>query len=107
MTAGDLALVEVAERRGPEDRRRRRVEVRAELQRGWEGALPQAVADWPGQWRDAWVERVALMVVCGLLEEREAERQAERRVRREHAQVSGLQAERVDRGEPAAAWLSP
>jgi hypothetical protein len=105
--ASELPLVEVRERREAELRRRRRDEVRAGLLRGGEGVLPRVVADWPDDWRDAWEERVALMVVGGLLDEQEARRLAEERVRIEHARVVGLLDERENRSEAAAVSLSP
>ncbi len=107
MTASELPLVEVRERREAELRRRRRAEVRAALQRGGEGELPRAVVNWPDWWREAWEERVALMVVGGLLEEQEARRRAEERVRLEHARVLGRVDECENRSEAAAVSLSP
>ncbi len=107
MTTCELPLVEVRERREAELRRRRRAEVRAALQRGGEGGLPQAVENWPTEWRDAWEERTALMVVGGLLDEQEARRLAEERVRLEHARVAGRLDERENRSEAAAVSLSP
>ena len=107
MTTCELPLVEVRERREAELRRSRRILVRAALERGGEGALPRAVTDWPDEWRDAWEERVALMVVGGSLGEQEAERMAEERVRLEYARVVGQSAESENRSEAAAVSLSP
>ena len=52
-------------------------------------ALPAAVSDWPGSWRELYEERAGIMEHDGGLSREAAERQAEARVRAEYARRQG------------------
>ena len=110
MSAAVLPLVKVEGQRCADERRQRWAEARRVLEgaeQGSQASLPTAVEDWPAPWRENMVERSVIMAICGGLPAELAERRAEERVPLEYAQVMVLQADRVDRGEPAAVSLSP
>ncbi|MBN1320527.1 MAG: hypothetical protein JXA87_06780 [Thermoleophilia bacterium] len=66
-------------------------DARAHALRAWVAAdLPAKVADWPEEWREIWEERSAIMEYDGGLPRPEAKRQAEERVRLEHARAHSL-----------------
>jgi hypothetical protein len=50
-------------------------------------ALPPKVSDWPEEWKCAFEERAGIMEYLGKFRRKDAERQAEERVRLEYART--------------------
>ena len=89
MTRRVLA-VGTAERRTADERRERAARRRAALKDpagDHQGELPEDLGSWPDEWREVFEERAAVMEFDGGLPRAAAEREAEVRVRGEHARV--------------------
>lgn len=51
--------------------------------------LPKALADWPEEWQEAYIERAAIMEYEGGLRRQEAEQRGEELVREQYRQIGG------------------